>query len=252
MSLLSNYGVRAQVGEEIVTSGLQLYLDAGNPNSYPGSGTTWLDISGNGRHATLVNGPSYNTEANGVLIFNGSNQQANLGTWFTFQNFTISTWIKPGTSQKQYADIFDNNHTGFRNWVCQQDNTTLNTYIFAVLPTNGVASSTGNFNLNSNTWYNLVFTFDGSRVRGYINTTLIGTGNPVTTSSISGTARNSRTLTIDGISYTSTYGRSIAGGETCIAVASTNCANAPHCCIATSPANCTYTACRTDQVKCTT
>jgi hypothetical protein len=37
----------------IVTSGLTLYLDAANINSYPGSGTTWYDLSGNNYHFTI-------------------------------------------------------------------------------------------------------------------------------------------------------------------------------------------------------
>jgi len=35
---------------EVVKTNLQLHLDAGNSNSYPGSGTSWFDISGNARH----------------------------------------------------------------------------------------------------------------------------------------------------------------------------------------------------------
>jgi hypothetical protein len=46
----------------IVTDGLVLALDAGNPKSYPGSGTTWTDLSGNGNNGTLVNGVGYNSE----------------------------------------------------------------------------------------------------------------------------------------------------------------------------------------------
>lgn len=38
----------------IVTSGLALCLDAANIKSYPGSGTTWYDVSGNGRHGTII------------------------------------------------------------------------------------------------------------------------------------------------------------------------------------------------------
>ena len=37
---------------QLVTSGLQLCLDAKNPLSYPGSGTTWFDVSGKGRNFT--------------------------------------------------------------------------------------------------------------------------------------------------------------------------------------------------------
>jgi hypothetical protein len=36
----------------IVSSGLVLCLDAANPRSYSGSGTTWTDLSGNGNNAT--------------------------------------------------------------------------------------------------------------------------------------------------------------------------------------------------------
>jgi len=42
-------------GPNVVEDGLMLYLDAADPKSYPGSGTTWFDLSGNGRHATLRN-----------------------------------------------------------------------------------------------------------------------------------------------------------------------------------------------------
>ena len=43
----------------IVTDGLALCLDAGNTKSYPGSGTTWTDLSGNGRNFTWSSSPSY-------------------------------------------------------------------------------------------------------------------------------------------------------------------------------------------------
>jgi hypothetical protein len=39
-------------GPNIVTNGLVLALDAANPKSYPGTGTTWFDLSGNGRNFT--------------------------------------------------------------------------------------------------------------------------------------------------------------------------------------------------------
>jgi hypothetical protein len=42
----------------VVKDGLQLYLDAGNTASYPGSGNTWYDLSGKNKHFAL-NSPSY-------------------------------------------------------------------------------------------------------------------------------------------------------------------------------------------------
>ena len=50
-------------GPKITTSGLVLCLDSSDKLSYPGSGTTWFDVSGNGNHGTI---------SNGELVSNGS------------------------------------------------------------------------------------------------------------------------------------------------------------------------------------
>lgn len=47
----------------IVTTDLALLLDAGDIASYPGSGTTWTDLSGNGRNFTWGSSPSYTSGA---------------------------------------------------------------------------------------------------------------------------------------------------------------------------------------------
>ncbi len=49
-------------GPRIPQSGLQLCLDASNPKSYPGSGTTWFDVSGNGRDFTCASAPTFNAQ----------------------------------------------------------------------------------------------------------------------------------------------------------------------------------------------
>jgi hypothetical protein len=54
-----------------VTNGLLLYLDAGNLDSYPGTGTTIYDLSGKGANGTLINGVGFNQTNGGVLIFDG-------------------------------------------------------------------------------------------------------------------------------------------------------------------------------------
>jgi hypothetical protein len=43
----------------VVLNGLQCYLDASDKNSYPGSGTSWYDMSGKGRHAAWNATPSF-------------------------------------------------------------------------------------------------------------------------------------------------------------------------------------------------
>lgn len=61
---------------KIVTSGLILCLDAANLKSYPGTGTTWYDISGNNNHGTLNNSPTYNSQ--GYFTFDGINDYVSL------------------------------------------------------------------------------------------------------------------------------------------------------------------------------
>jgi hypothetical protein len=64
----------------IVTDGLVLYLDAANGRSYPGSGTTWSDLSGNGNHFTLTNGPTFNTGNLGSIQFDGVNDSVGVSS----------------------------------------------------------------------------------------------------------------------------------------------------------------------------
>lgn len=72
---------------KIVTDGLVLYLDAGNSLSYPGSGTTWTDLSRSQLNGTLTNGPTFNTGSLGSIVFDGVddyiNQTLNTGSFTT-------------------------------------------------------------------------------------------------------------------------------------------------------------------------
>ena len=82
----------------IVTDGLVFYVDAGNGNSYPGSGTTWSDLIG-GNDGTLTNGPAYNSGNGGSLVFDGVNDYIdapNLGVLSSnnTDQFTIGVWLK--------------------------------------------------------------------------------------------------------------------------------------------------------------
>lgn len=62
----------------IVRDGLVLHLDAANPKSYPGTGTVWKDLSGNGYNGTLVNGP---TISSGALMMDGVNDIVTITSW---------------------------------------------------------------------------------------------------------------------------------------------------------------------------
>jgi len=74
-------------GPRITTNGLVLCLDASDRNSYPGTGTTWYDVSGNGYNATLTNGPTWSST--GYFIFDGSNDYADISLNLRNSNNTV-------------------------------------------------------------------------------------------------------------------------------------------------------------------
>jgi formylglycine-generating enzyme required for sulfatase activity len=69
----SDYGGRGARTDPtgIVTDGIVLWLDAGITSSYPTSGTTWTDLSGNRNNGTLTNGPTYSSANGGSIVFDG-------------------------------------------------------------------------------------------------------------------------------------------------------------------------------------
>jgi hypothetical protein len=82
---------------KIVTDGLVLSLDAADKNSYPGSGTTWTDLSGRGFNCSMTGSVSYNS------TFPQYFDYANLPNYFTGNSsltsaistaITITSWIK--------------------------------------------------------------------------------------------------------------------------------------------------------------
>lgn len=80
----------------IVTDGLIVYLDATKSSSYPGSGTVWYDLSGNGNDATLYSGVAYSASNGGALVFDKVNDyaQGNLNPNITVNSvFSTITWI---------------------------------------------------------------------------------------------------------------------------------------------------------------
>jgi hypothetical protein len=83
---------------QISLNGLVLCLDAGNSKSYPGSGTVWTDLSGNGNNGTLVNGVGYSGSNLGSLVFDGSNDYADFFAPSLGTTTTVEMWVNLGAS----------------------------------------------------------------------------------------------------------------------------------------------------------
>jgi hypothetical protein len=84
-----HYSMSIRLGSpEIVQNNLILFLDAADSNSYPGTGTTWFDLSGNGFHGTLTNGPVHNGT---YFDFDGDNDYVEMGTIGTSHPLQLSS-----------------------------------------------------------------------------------------------------------------------------------------------------------------
>ena len=143
---------------ELVTDGLVLNLDAGDPRSYPGSGTTWTDLSGRGYNGTLVNA-TYENLNGGNISFNGTNAKVTFASTNIPINgaATISIWFK-SSSGTAYQNIFDTPDSSSGVWIGLNGNG----------PTGSITagfSTQSNFlriGYSANTWYNLVLVGDNS------------------------------------------------------------------------------------------
>lgn len=102
----------------IVQDGLVLNLDAGVSSSYPGSGTTWNDLSGNGNDANLVNGVGYSSDNTGSMVFDGSNDYSRINSFGADSNLAISgfCWVY---ATNLTTDQFDGNYL---NWIMNKRN----------------------------------------------------------------------------------------------------------------------------------
>lgn len=164
----------------IVTDGLFFNLDAGNPASYPGTGTTWYDLSGNGRNASLSGPIIYNTSSGGELIFNGNSTSVltNYDNNFT-TNFTVNSWFKASLLQSGRFLISKNSYFA---------NSTTDFPFSIETPANLVRariSSGDDFSadadvsssINVDTWYNLSTTYNQNVFCLYLNGQLVSSQN---------------------------------------------------------------------------
>jgi hypothetical protein len=161
-------------GANIIRNGLVLGLDAASKNSYPGSGATWKDLSGNNLTGS-INGTTFSTTNAGVLSFNGTSDYVTLGNPSALQftsatPFSVVGWFYC-SSIPAIASIFDKNGSdgGYRMiygsiWSGQILVT------IAASPGPGDAyNATSNVTLSTNTWYHYGFTYNQPTLNLYIN-----------------------------------------------------------------------------------
>ena len=177
---VGRFGVRSYVApttslSSIITNGLIFNLDASNPLSYSGTGTTWMDLSGNGNNGTLVNGTSYSSINGGVMMLDGINDYVDLGDKDAFDGFgsySLSAWV--------YINSFRTYNAIFHKWGGAGYSYFLGVWSSSIYAGENYSSATGGksggYGVVSNTssiqtgrWYNIVYTSTVSNISVYID-----------------------------------------------------------------------------------
>jgi hypothetical protein len=170
-------------GPKIVTDGLVLCLDAANRKSYPLSGSTIYDLSGNGNNGTFgpsTSAPTLSGDNGGVLSFDGNDDYVDCGNNLSLSfvnNLTIQVWCSSNISDSGYRSPLMKTTSSAWNdgfGFYQQGGN----FYFYVNIWNGahiVSISKTTFSLT-----NFVGTYDGANLKIYENGILRSTGTSFT------------------------------------------------------------------------
>ena len=164
-----------------------LHLDPGNSSSYPGSGTTWTDLSTYQNDATLTNSPTFTSAGTASYFsFNGTNQFAPVTTSKMNVPYTGKTAIfairtvNANTGNATYRNLFggDGNNRNFNTYLYHVSGNTWQIH-YSTGPTNpwsGLISSS--FTMTDNEWVVIAVTQTISGILTYyVNGQQIGTPN---------------------------------------------------------------------------
>ena len=159
-------------GPKIVTDGLVLALDTANPNSYPGSGTTWNDLTPNKNNGTLVNGPTFDSANGGSIVFDGVNDYVNCGDNYITKptsNMSISYWFKGKSSNVNVSGIGTMGDSPSRGYLLGPDDGDRILFFIPSSATNLISISY-DLTINTSLWYNVVGVYSPSTyIKIYLN-----------------------------------------------------------------------------------
>lgn len=150
----------------IVTSGLVLCLDAGNPRSYSGTGTVWNSVSGNVSTGTLTNGVTYSSTNTGVLVFDGVDDRVNVvNSLSSLSNLTIELFLRTAVVDGT-QNIFLDQFSSLRYEISTNNKFNIHlgngsAWAYTFLPSTTT--------VQANTWYQTAWTWNGSTAVMYVN-----------------------------------------------------------------------------------
>ena len=178
----------------IVTNGLVLNLDAANIKSYPGSGTTWTDLSGNRNNGTLTNGPTFSRNGGGSIVFDGTDDYTSVPDINITTQISVEAWVYANSvgAYNSMVAQYSTSNPSTSSWILETVGSSA--YFFIA---NGSNLASGNVVFDTLRWTHYVGTYDGGTVRIFKN----GTASPTTGTSA---AMNNSSLNINiGALYSS-------------------------------------------------
>jgi hypothetical protein len=153
----------------IVTDELVFYVDAGLTGSYPIKGTSWYDVSGGGKKATLVNGPAFvNSGSTSYIFFDGTDDITTTDFTQTFSSqITVEcTYLGTKTARNHLWGL--GNYSSNTNLTADFNDSGLSLWVYW----NGGGSPAIRYtspNFTDGTVKHLVFTHNNTTNKTYLN-----------------------------------------------------------------------------------
>lgn len=213
--MATNYGF---AGPRIVSDGLVLYLDAGNPNSYnPSTPLTWRDLSRNGNNFTLYNSPPFSATNGGEILFPALNDYARIRNSSSINllrsNGTVEVWFRTisstlGGNYARLISVADEIGTGsdtdstlgtnrdYNNYFCLLKNNTAQS--LGLWYKNNPSAFGPSTLVNTNNYFNAVVSWSTSGSTMFFKFYLNSTNTTNTTRTQTAYSTNASTITIGG------------------------------------------------------
>lgn len=207
----------AGTGSSIVSSGLVLHLDAGNTSSYPGTGTTWFDLSTNEKNGSLINSPSFSSDNNGIFTFNGTNNYVLVTSPFDFSTnnqLTASVWARSAVTNWNSLGMLVSKRNQFI--IHPSSGRTVDYYVNT---TTGGFQNISHTPTDITTFNNYTMTYNAGSLIAYFNGTQVSSGSVgVTLSSDTGNIEIGKDETLSrylngSIACVHLYSRALAPAE---------------------------------------
>ena len=167
----------------IVSDGLVGCWDAASERSYPGSGTLWKDISGQGNDATANNAPVFVNQNGGYWNFAATNQYFSYDLYSGFDNayiqsidVSVEVWVRIGSLSPCCGAYWS---FGGAQFEMAPSSGTSATYVVGGSPTWGLVSG----GTNTDQWYCYTVTHAAGTtyktyIDGVLNNSYSPSGNP--------------------------------------------------------------------------